>query len=398
MARPIVMPSMSMYAAEGTLVAWLRPAGSAVQTGEPVAEVSTEKASFEIEAPAAGILHPIATVGAVLAIEAVMGYVLAEGDALPVAPAATLPPHDPQVSVPVSTRTPRMPPPPVVASPIARRLAAQHGIDLALVVGSGPGGRIVEADVLAAATSGGNVEATPSPRHAPRILKWEPMTGIRRTVAERLRRSVATAVSTTLSREADADVLVAVRERLTERIRGELPFDALFIKVFAAALREHPELNASIEDEVILTYDDVHVGFAVSAPAGLLVPVVRNADKESLAAIARQVLDLAERARAGRLIPEEMSGGTATISNLGAYGVDVFTPILNPPQSVILGIGRISARPVVRNGSVVPGRRCALSLTFDHRVTDGASAARLLDAVARHIADEAYLLTRADPE
>jgi pyruvate/2-oxoglutarate dehydrogenase complex dihydrolipoamide acyltransferase (E2) component len=165
MARPIVMPSMSMYAAEGTLVAWLRPAGSAVQTGEPVAEVTTEKASFEIEAPAAGILHPIATEGATVAVEAIMGYVLAEGECLPVAPASTPPPDDPPVSVPVSAPQPRLSPPPVIASPIARRLATQHAIDLIGIVGSGPGGRIVEADVLAAVTARGKASAAPGPQH-----------------------------------------------------------------------------------------------------------------------------------------------------------------------------------------------------------------------------------------
>jgi pyruvate dehydrogenase E2 component (dihydrolipoamide acetyltransferase) len=166
MARPIVMPSMSMYAAEGTLVAWLWPAGSVVQAGEPVAEVTTEKASFEIEAPAAGILHPMATVGAILAVEAIMGYVLAEGEAVPVTPSAP-PPQEPRAAAPVSARTPSLSPPPVVASPSARRLAAQHGINLTRLVGSGPGGRIVEADVLTAVAARRTAGAAPASPQGP---------------------------------------------------------------------------------------------------------------------------------------------------------------------------------------------------------------------------------------
>ncbi len=389
-------------------MAWLRSAGARVNAGEPIVEVSTEKASFEIEAPVAGILHPIAQVGAILPVEAVMGYLLAEGEELPppaaretgsetsttgqssVSPAPRLTP--PENSVPAQSAPPCPPASQIRVTPIARRLAAQHGIDLGHLAGSGPGGRIVEADVLAAVTS--RVGALPGEAIADgrRILRRVLLAGMRRTIADRLRQSVATAVSVTLTREVHADVLVAARGRLGERMGRTLPWDALFIKLFAVALRQHIELNTTIENDTLLVFDEVHIGFAVSVPGALLVPVVRNADKEPLVSVADLVRDLRDRARAGQLRPADMAGGTATLSNLGAHGIDAFTPILNPTQSVILGVGRIAPRPVIRDGHVTAAYTCILSLTFDHRVTDGAPGAQLLETIARLVADDKYLM------
>jgi pyruvate dehydrogenase E2 component (dihydrolipoamide acetyltransferase) len=260
----------------------------------------------------------------------------------------------------------------IKASPIARRLAAEKGIDLATLTGTGPGGRIVEADVLAAAPV--------ASREAPwKIRERLPLAGARKTIAERLRRSVDTAVSLTLTREVRVDALVAVRGNLA------MAWDALFVKIFAESLRERPELNAVIEGDSILLLDEVHVGFAVSLPGGLVVPVVRDADSRPLSEIAADVRDLADRARSGTLRPQDVLGGTATVTNLGAHGIDAFTPVLNPPQSAILGVGRIAQRPVIEDGQLAVGWTCVLSLTFDHRVTDGAPAADLLDAVSRRM-------------
>jgi pyruvate dehydrogenase E2 component (dihydrolipoamide acetyltransferase) len=257
------------------------------------------------------------------------------------------------------------------------------------VKGTGPGGRIVEADVVAAVA---HKESAPvSTSAVSRPGKLVPMAGLRRALAGRLRETLSTAASTTLTREADADALVAARKRLAEKLGGAPSFDALFVKLFAAALREHSELNAVIENDSILQLDEVNVGFAVAVPGGLVVPVVRNADKASLAKIHRGIDEMTKRVRAGRMQTSDVEGGTATISNLGGYGVDAFTPILNGAQSAILGIGRIAERPVVRNGSLVAGRSCILSLTFDHRVADGAPAALLLDAVVRRMNDDKFL-------
>ena len=352
------MPSFGMYTAEGNLGRWLVPAGASVQTGDLIVEIVTEKATYEVESPASGVLHPVAVEGESLTVEGLIGWILAEGEAPPGAAPA-----------PSSTMSADR----VKASPIARRLAAEKGIDLASLTGTGPGGRIVEADVLA---------ATVAPRESPwRIRERIPLAGARRMIAERLRRSVDTAVSLTLTREVRAEALVAARKNLA------ISWDALFVKLFAESLRERPELNAVIEGGEILLLDEVHVGFAVSLPGGLVVPVIRDADSRPLADIAAGVRDLASRARAGSLRPQDVLGGTATVTNLGAHGVDAFTPVLNPPQSAILGVGRIAERPVVEDGRLAAAWTCVLSLTFDHRVTDGAPAAELLAAVARRMMD-----------
>ncbi len=349
------MPSFGMYTAEGNLGRWLVPAGSVVEAGDLIVEVVTEKATYEVESPGAGILHPVAVEGENLTVEGLIGWLLAEGE--------TPPGSEP---APVER---------LKASPIARRLAAEKGIDLAALSGSGPGGRIVEADVLAA--------ASPAPREtAWKIRERIPLAGTRKTIAERLRRTVDTVVSLTLTREVRVDALVEMRKNLA------VSWDALLVNLFAESLRERPELNAVIENGEILLLDEVHVGFAVSLPGGLVVPVVRNADSRPLSEIAADIRELAERARAGSLRPQDVLGGTSTVTNLGAHGVDAFTPVLNPPQSAILGVGRIAQRPVVEDGQITVGWTCVLSLTFDHRVTDGAPAADLLAAMARRIEEK----------
>ena len=398
MPRAIVMPSMGMYTEEGVLTAWLRPAGKQVAAGEPVAEITTEKATFEIPAPEAGILHPAAGVGTQLRVEAVMGYILAEGEAAPastVQETATAPTRRETPSASSASQEEQSAPGPLRASPVAKRFAAQHRIDLRQVKGSGPGGRIVEADVHAMVSHLDNTaKETPSPR--PRIRQTLPLSGMRRTVAERLKRTLATAASTTLTREAAADLLVVARQRLAEKLGSAPSYDALFIKLFAAALRERPELNAIIENDAIVQFDEVHIGFAVAVSGGLVVPVVHNADSLPLAELNCTVRELSDRAVAGRLRPADVEGGTATITNLGSGHIDAFTPILNGSQSVILGIGRIAQRPVVRNAALTIGHTTVLSLTFDHRVADGLPAAQLLDAVARRMDDEKFLATLAE--
>lgn len=393
MARAIVMPSMGMYTEEGVLSAWLRPAGTRVSLGEPVAEITTEKATFEIPAPEEGVLHPVAAVGTTLRVEVLMGYILRDGESAPVGvvDAAIADPYAAAfadaASVPQSgSSSPSSGP--LRATPVAKRLAAQHGIDLQQAKGSGPGGRIVEADIQALVTKRATVGHTPLAGN--RAVESLPMAGLRKSLAERLRATLATAASTTLTREAGADVLVAARQTLSQKLGRAPSYDAIFIKLFAAALRERPELNATLENDCILRLQEINVGFAVAVPNGLIVPVIQHADSASLAEILGTVTDLTERALAGRLQPAHLEGGTATISNLGVHGIDAFTPILNGSQSAILGIGRVAQRPLVRNGALAIGHTCLLSLTFDHRVADGAPAALLLDAVVRRMNDESF--------
>jgi pyruvate/2-oxoglutarate dehydrogenase complex dihydrolipoamide acyltransferase (E2) component len=380
-----------MYTEEGILTAWLRAAGSRVTVGEPVAEITTEKATFEIPAPEDGTLHTVAAVGTKLRVESLMGYVLQEGEAVPATTNAS-PVSESQVPAQVSSANNQTSPSvgSLRASPVAKRMAAQHQIDLKQVAGSGPGGRIVEADIQALIARRGPIGQTSADHKTAERLR---MTGLRRSLAERLRNTLATAASTTLTREASADLLVAARQRLAEKLGQAPSYDALFIKLFAAALRERPELNAIIEGDSIVRFAEINIGFAVAVPNGLIVPVVRKADSSPFRDIVETVKNLTDRALAGRLQPADVEAGTATISNLGSQGVDAFTPILNGSQSVILGIGRIVQRPVVRSAELAIGHSCALSLTFDHRVADGAPAALLLDAVVRRMNDEQFFAT-----
>jgi pyruvate dehydrogenase E2 component (dihydrolipoyllysine-residue acetyltransferase) len=394
LARAIVMPSLGMYTAEGKLVKWLKAGGERVEAGEPVCEIETEKAVYEVEAAVAGVLHRVAELGANLPVEALIGYVLAEGET---PPAPTLRGSAKSMHAPVvrpAAKGVGVAEPArgeAHASPMAKRLAADYGVDLTRIRGSGPGGRIVEADVRATmlGTPGNAAVAAPTIPH--RIRERIPMAGIRATIAQRLRHSLATAASLTLTREVRAQALVVARTRLQEVLSIEVPYDALFVKIFALALREHPVFNSIIENDAILVLDELHIGFAVAVPGGLIVPVIRDAEHEPLSKIAAGIRELSGRALASKLRPEDVTGGTASISNLGAYGVDAFTPILNPPQSSILGIGRIMGRPVVEGGAIVPAPTCILSLTFDHRVADGAPAAQLLDFVACRMDDPQFL-------
>ncbi len=393
MAHTIVMPSFGMYTVEGTLVAWLCPGGTRVEAGQPVLAIETDKATHEVPAPASGILHPVTPVGSLLKEQDVVGYILAAGEEPPPAPTAT--PVAEGTGEKLSAAAPsasRDPTATVKATPIARRLAAQHGLDLSTLPGTGPGGRIVEADVLIAAERR-RMDPEPAAAAASRwpIRQRIPLTGMRGAISRRLRQTLDTAISLTLTREVEADGLVAARRRLADALGKPMPFDALFIRLLALGLRECPTLNAIVHGGEILLLDEVNIGFAVRVPTGLLVPVIHHADTAPLSAIARSVCDLAERARGGTITLAEMEGGSATLTNLGDHGVDAFTPVLNPPQSAILGLGRIRPRPVVRRGAVVPGQTCMLSLTFDHRVEDGVEAARLLEVIARLMNDEAFL-------
>jgi pyruvate dehydrogenase E2 component (dihydrolipoamide acetyltransferase) len=392
-AHRIVMPSLGMYTAEGKLVRWLRPTGTPVKAGEPVVEIETEKAVHELEAPAAGILHAVAQPEENLQVEALIGYVLGEGEAVP-ANGASQPGG--QLAAP-STRPAALPKEQQVrkvrASPIARRLAAEHKIDITTLTGSGPGGRIVEADVRRAAIA---AMSTRLPAAVSGLVVREriPLDGMRRTIVQRLRFAFEEAVPLTLTREVRAERLQAARARLAAQGLA-VSYDALFIKAMAMALSQDRRLNASIQDDSIYRYENINVGFAVAVAGGLTVPVVRDADKQTLDSMEQTVRRLAEAARAGRLSAADISGGTVTISNLGGFGVDAFTPVLNPPQAAILGIGRIMSRPVVDSEGVVPGSTCVLSLTFDHRVCDGAPAAQLLASVASLISSEEQILAWA---
>jgi pyruvate dehydrogenase E2 component (dihydrolipoamide acetyltransferase) len=281
------------------------------------------------------------------------------------------------------------------ASPLARSMAAQRQIPLESVTGSGPGGRIIKRDIEswqgggapAPAAAGPRAAAAASPARAPeptvRPGEEIPLSNMRRTIARRLSESMFTAPHFYVTVEIDMDAAVALREQL---LRGEdvkVSYNDLVVKACARALTRFPGVNASWGEDRIATHGEVNVGVAVAMSEGLIVPVVRNADAKSVVEISREVKELAARARDRKLKPEEFSGGTFTVSNLGMYDVTEFTAIINPPESAILAVGAVRAVPVVRDGQVVPGQRMRVTMSSDHRVVDGALAAQFLAEVRR---------------
>ena len=424
MAHPIVMPSFGMYTAEGTLHAWSRADGALVQAGDPIAEIETEKSTNEITAPATGRLCHVARPGAPLKEQDVFGYILGQGESAPGASAGarpsgacatTAPPAPQKAEAPATTpsttpagtpagtsaatpattptSTPAATPGWVRASPVARKIARENDIDLSTVRGTGPGGRVVGQDVRdalerrrAAAT------AAPAASLLPAVRAQAGLSTIRRTIAQRLRQSQSTAVSLTLTRDAPARRLATARKRFSTELGMAVAYDAYFAKCIAMALREFGHLNAMIRDDALIVFEDIHIGVAVDLPDGLIVPVLRHVDRTPLRTLAVRIRDLAARARANALRTEELIGGTFSLTNLGGFGIDAFTPVLNPPQSGILGIGRIQPRVIARpDGAIAVEQTTTLSLTFDHRVADGAPAARLLDRIVYWMNDEEFL-------
>jgi len=352
--------------AEGIVVTWFKGEGQAVRAGELLLEVQFEKVSSEVHAPADGVLQRI---------RIPQGGSVRPGDVLcELAAGAT---------APVARE--------VVASPAARRLARELGVDLTGLAGSGPEARITEADVRAAATAAAPASAA-SPTAAPAPAgRREPLSPAQRTVAERMARSLQSTAQLTLGREADVTALLAARERLKAAGSAATLTD-LIHRAVVLALAEHPRLQAQWEDGGLFHPDGVNLGFAVARGDDLLAPVIHAAQGLGLEALAQERRRLSEAAAAGQLTPRELEGGTFTVTSLGPQGIDFFTPVLNPPQAAILGVGRVVRRPGLQGEAVVPRAYLTLSLTFDHRVVNGDPAARFLAAVASRLeAPDAWL-------
>ncbi len=414
------MPALGAAQRTGRLVRWLKREGDPVQAGEPLMEIETDKVTVEIEAPASGILTGIRLrEGEEAEVGAVIAWIVAPGEPTPAdaAPPSELAkasaPEVPEVrATPVAARLAaehgvdlreirpeggwvrkqdvlaylerRRAGPPrgerVPASPKARRLAQELGIDLRQVRGSGPEGAVLAGDVLAFHAA--RPPAPPAPS----------LPGVWRAMVERLSQSWPQTPHFYLQREVHAARLLTWHERIQKRIPVRLTYTDLLIKLVAAALREHPRLNAWWREGSIVIHEDIHIGLAVATKEGLVVPVIHHADRLTLEEIAARRQELVERARAGRLRPEDVQGGTFTISNLGMYGVDAFMPIVNPPQAAILAVGRIVERvvPVDRQPVVQP--MLTLTLACDHRVIDGARAAQFLGTLAELIEEPLGLL------
>jgi pyruvate dehydrogenase E2 component (dihydrolipoamide acetyltransferase) len=402
---------------EGTIARWLKHPGDRVARGEVIAEIETDKATMDLEAYDDGVVVDLlvdegATVGIgepVATIDAGTGgpaQAQRPAPAVAQAPApAGAPPGrpEPAAAAPTAVSPPPVQGPPRAAprsSPLARSLAGRHGLDLARIPGTGPGGRIVRADVedaIAHQTPAPPATVTPTggePRPAPVVSTVSsdaaddeeiPLNKIRRVTAERLTES-AQAPHFYLTVVVEADRLLSLRTDINEALDHEgakVSVTDLLLAACARALRSHPEINASWGGDRIIRHRRIHIGMATATDAGLVVPVVHDADSKSLAEIAVETRTLADRARAGRLTLDDLAGGTFTISNLGMYGVDHFTAVINPPQAAILAVGAASSEPVVRDGAIVPATTIKMTLTVDHRVLDGAAGAVFLATLRR---------------
>ena len=368
---------------EGTFLEWLKRDGDAIKEGEPIYTLESDKAAQEVESTDSGVLHippdgpkPNAPLVTNLCADSERPRIKT-----PQTQSASVPEPSPQARPGQSAGTQ----PPTPASPRARRAANEHRVDLATLTPTGIGGRIRERDVLASAV------ATPAASGGRKV----PLTPMRRAIAARLMHSRQTTVPVTLTARCDATALLAFRQELkshSSSVQHSIPtINDILIKISAAPLREHPMLAATWAEDHLLLPETIHLGFAVDTQAGLLVPVIRDADTSTLTQIAEQSQKLIAAARSGQLAATDMQGACFTLSNLGSLGVEAFTPVINPPESAILGIGTIvrEAMPL-DDGTFTARDRLTLSLTFDHRVNDGAAAARFLQTL-RHLLEHPLL-------
>ncbi len=437
MATQVILPALGMAQETGIIVRWLKAEGQEVTKGEPLVEIETDKATVEIEASASGIL---ANVTGIAGVEIPVGQVIASiiayeelsqentlakgetayrntisdghapsqsGDRLPSVTASplaariaaehnldmeTIKPsgkriqssdvlahiQERQTAGPKMTSQARL----VPASPRARRLAAEKGKDIATIQGSGPSGAVLVADVQATKTESALIPVVEPLTGITDAQKESAVSHIWRVMAERTTQSWTSVPHFYLVREVNASRLMSWREQIQKRSSEKVTYTDLLMKVLAATLREHPRLNASWHAGSIIFHDEINIGLAVAVDEGLIVPIIHKADKYSVQELARKRKELITEAQAGKLRPQDIQGGTFTISNLGMYGVDAFNAIINPPQAAILSVGRIAERvvPISSQPSVQP--MMVLSLSCDHRVVDGARGAQFLAALA----------------
>jgi pyruvate dehydrogenase E2 component (dihydrolipoamide acetyltransferase) len=397
MATELKVPTLGMDMEEATIVRWLVEEGAEVKKGDPVLEIDTDKTSFEIEAPSDGAIHALrGEAGDTLPVGATLAYVTAPGEDFlepqeeshteEVKPERTaeVPKHQ---TVPVSADSEdgRR----IRASPAARRAAAEMGVSIENVSGSGPYGRIYLSDVLEMETEAPTEQAEPAPIDAARR---EPLSRIRRLGAERTARSFSEVPHFYLTRDMEADRLVELLERLKTKMDPAPSVTELLVLAVSRTLRDHPRLNGRYAGGELEVHDDVNVRVAVATDEGLVAPVIAKADTLSLRELVPKVKDLVRRARDHELSPEELSGGTFTISNLGMMGIDSFDAIINTPEAAILAVGRVRTVPEWRDGGWVPRRVISATLSVDHRVADGADGARFLADLQSVLSDWELLL------
>jgi pyruvate dehydrogenase E2 component (dihydrolipoamide acetyltransferase) len=432
MATKVIMPKLSPTMEEGQISRWLKKEGDKVSMGEPLAEIDTDKATMEMQALANGVLRKIlisegqsAPLGQIIAVigepNEDIASLLSEApqtakqeQAQPQeqpAPPQQPPPQAKAAAAASSSTAPRsvdngQPRAAVsdsarmIVSPLAARMAAEAGIDLRSLQGSGPGGRIIKRDIEAAISQ---PKAAPSypravePGQIPQIgasaYRDEPASQIRQTIAKRLVTSLGPVPHFFLTTEIEMDRAAEMRKGINALDPDlKISINDIIIKVAAAALIQHPEVNASFQEKFVRYYEHADMGVAVAIEDGLITPVVRAADQKSLSQIATEVRELADRARSKKLKPEEYTGATFSISNLGMFGIDEFTAVINPPEGAILAVGAMTAKPVVRDNEIVIRQMMRVTMSCDHRVIDGATGAKFLQTFKKILENPLYLV------
>ncbi|MEK6852077.1 MAG: dihydrolipoamide acetyltransferase family protein [Candidatus Thermoplasmatota archaeon] len=407
MAKEFKLPDIGEGVHEGEITKWLVKEGDPIKEEQLFVEVMTDKVTVQLPSPFTGrVLRLLAKEGEVVKVGSPIIVVGEEGEAAP-APAAAVPAAKPSAPTPTPAAEAAVPSGEILATPAVRRLARELGIDLAAVRGTGPRGRITEEDVRAAATGPKPVAPPPKaavavPAAGPTAGQEEriPIHGIRRRISEKMHKSKTTAAHFTYVEEVDMTALVHLREKLkakAEKKGVKITYLPFVIRAVVAALKDHPSLNATVDDEkqetVVKRY--YHIGVATATDAGLIVPVVHDADKKDLYGLAREIERLAEAARTNKLTPADITGGTFTITSLGALGGIMATPIINWPEVAILGVHRIEKRPVVRNDQVAIHEMMYLTCSFDHRVIDGHVGAAFVESVKEYLEHPALLFVEA---
>ena len=417
MATKVIMPKLSPTMEEGQISRWLKKEGDKVSMGEPLAEIDTDKATMEMQALGNGTLRKIligegqsAPLGQTIAVigepDEDIAALLSEAPAQPAPPKKEEPPEQkkeeppapaPPPAQPQNGRQPQAAPSDsgrMIVSPLAARMAAEAGIDLRSLQGSGPGGRIIKRDIEAAISK-------PAPATAPSYIQQagasayrdEPASQIRQTIAKRLVTSLGPVPHFFLTSEIEMDRAAEMRKGINALDPDlKISINDIIIKVAAAALIQHPQVNASFQEKVVRYYEQVDMGVAVAIEDGLITPVVRAANQKSLSQIAAEVRELAERARSKKLKPEEYTGATFSISNLGMFGIDEFTAVINPPEGAILAVGAMTAKPVVRENEIVIRQMMRVTMSCDHRVIDGATGAKFLQTFKKILENPLYLV------
>lgn len=416
MATKVMMEALSPTMEEGRLVKWVKNVGDTVKTGDTIGEVETDKAIMELVARGDGVLRALLiTEGTTAAIGAVIGVIAAPDEdisaltgggsapaaaAAPVAaPSATAPAAAPVAAAAAAAAPVAEPSGPVRSSPLARRMAAEKGVNLASVHGSGPGGRVIRRDIEAAVPAAAAMAAAPTAASTAVSSAAKPtavstamqidgeykdvaLTQMRKTIARRLSESIGPVPTFYLTSEIDMTKVGQLREQMVANgDQFKVSVNDIIIKAVAIALTRHPECNAHWMGDSIRYFSAAHVGMAVATDDGLIVPVIRDAQSKGLGQIGKEARELAKKARERKLQPAEFSGGTFSVSNLGMFGIDQFTAIINPPEAAILAVGSTETKPVWENGQFVPRQRMRVTLSCDHRVIDGAVGAKFLQTL-----------------